>query len=95
MPPPGWRKPPGYTGFVRRSVNTRGPANRVRTAGPAFAGANAGASINADIAAEDDQEDAEDDQPEGDAQGDEAPEPAADLVSSRTRKRKQPAQTGH
>ena len=37
MPPAGWSKPPGYTGFQRKSKNTRGIAKTKpaqRTAGP-------------------------------------------------------------
>ena len=93
MPPPGWRKPPGYAGYGRSSTRTRGPANRVRTAGPALTGANADVAINADTAVEDAPEDAEHDHAEGATQNDNDSQPVADLVSSRTRKRRQPAQT--
>ena len=91
MPPPGWKKPPGYDGYKRTSTSVRGPAAKPasRSAGAhMLRGARAAALPNlaADIrnAVSDDDGSAVDDDDEVNAnsEGDEG------VVSSRLRLRK-------
>lgn len=92
MPPLGWKKPPGYDGFRRASMNGRGPAKKrpaSRSAGVhMLRGARAAALPNlaADIgshAASDDGSDVDDDdEVNANSEGDEG------VISSRLRLRK-------
>ena len=92
MPPRGWKKPPGYDGFRRASMNGRGPAKKrpaSRSAGVhMLRGARAAALPNlaADIgshAASDDGSDVDDDdEVNANSEGDEG------VISSRLRLRK-------
>ena len=94
MPPTGWRKPPGYGGYVRRARTRPGAGRppRKRTAGPDMLPSrrsNEAAAI-AESDGEDSQDSNGDDVP--DDAGSAQPEGALDLISSRTRGGKRPAE---
>ena len=95
MPPPGWKKPPGYGGYVRTSKQGRGRSQqpRARTAGPAMLPTNlaneTGVNNGSGTAQDSDAQDEEDDQPDREPQ---ALGQQADLISSRTRHGKRPAE---
>ena len=91
MPPRGWKKPPGYDGFRRASINGRGPAKKrpaSRTAGAhMLRGARATAlpnlAVDIDNAASDGGSDVDDDDDViANSEGDEG------VISSRLRLRK-------
>ena len=91
MPPPGWKKPPGYGGYKRASTNARGPAKKKpasRSAGVHMLG-RARASVLPNLAADidnapsDDGSDVDDDdEVNANSESDEG------VVSSRLRLRK-------
>ena len=90
MPAKGWRKPPGYRGFVRKNTRAQVTTRRVRTAGPHMLSRPSTGEEAAIYGSNGENHLPEGVTPDDVNASESGPQERSDRVSSRLRKRSQP-----